>query len=137
MLHPTSRYLVAFAWFEIAIGYHHGEQQLCWVSNSSPYVYIIPGTPFRGDNPAAAASEASVESGAEAKSKSMRNPIDLARSKTLRHQERHGQGEVRRELGVIVYNFDKKEQVLRFFMSAAPQRHVGIAMADLPLIRRT
>ncbi|CAM9284626.1 unnamed protein product [Ectocarpus sp. 6 AP-2014] len=64
----------------------------------------------RGDNPAVAASETSLDSGAEAKPKSMRNPIDLARSKTLRNQERHGQGEVRRELGVIIYNFDKKEQ---------------------------
>ncbi|CAM9093154.1 unnamed protein product [Ectocarpus fasciculatus] len=64
----------------------------------------------RGDNPAVAVSEASVDSGAEAKPKSMRNPIDLARSKALRHQERHGQGELRRELGVIIYNFDKKEQ---------------------------
>ncbi|CAB1116952.1 unnamed protein product [Ectocarpus sp. CCAP 1310/34] len=64
----------------------------------------------RGDNPAVAASEASLDAGAGAKPKSMRNPIDLARSKTLRQQERHGQGEVRRELGVIIYNFDKKEQ---------------------------
>lgn len=86
--------------------------QFSGVFHSSPYVYTIPGTPFRGDNPAIAASETSLDSGAEAKPKSMRNPIDLARSKTLRHQERHGQGEVRRELGVIIYNFDKKEQVL-------------------------
>jgi len=49
----------------------------------------------RGDNPAVAAAEASVESGVETKPKSVRNP----------------KGEFRRELGVIIYNFDKKEQV--------------------------
>lgn len=31
----------------------------------------------------------------------------------MRQHEKHAQGEFRRELGVIVYNFDKKEQVLR------------------------
>lgn len=66
---------------------------------------------IRGDNPAAAASEASVDRGAEAKSNSTRNPIDLARPKTPRHHENHEQREFRRELGVIHYKFDKKEQV--------------------------
>lgn len=48
---------------------------------------------------------------AEAKRKSVRNPIELAKSKALRQHEKHEQGELRRELGVIVFNFDKKEQV--------------------------
>lgn len=67
---------------------------------------------IRGDNPAVAATEASVDSGAEAKPKSMRTPIDLARSKTPKHHENHEQREFRRELGAIHYKFDKKEQVL-------------------------
>lgn len=50
--------------------------------------------------------------GAETKRRSVRNPIELARTKALRQHEKHEQGEFRRELGVIVYNFDKKEQVL-------------------------
>lgn len=66
---------------------------------------------IRGDNPAVAATEASIDWGAEARPKSMRNPIDLARSKTLRHHENHEQREFRRELCVIHYKFDKKEQV--------------------------
>lgn len=42
----------------------------------------------------------------------MRNPLELARSTAMKQHEKHAQGELRRELGVIVYNFDKKEQVL-------------------------
>ncbi len=58
------------------------------------------------------AAEASVESSVETKPKSVRNPMELARSKALRQHDKHEQGEFRRELGVIIYNFDKKEQVL-------------------------
>eukprot|EP00903_Cladosiphon_okamuranus_P006212 g6106.t1 len=58
----------------------------------------------RGDNPAAAAAETSFDAFTEAKRKPVRNPLELAKSKALK------QGEFRRELGVIVYNFDKKEQ---------------------------
>lgn len=65
----------------------------------------------RGENPAIAGAEASIDAGAEAKRKSARNPLDLAKIKALKQHEKHEQGEFRRELGVIVYNFDKKEQV--------------------------
>lgn len=58
-----------------------------------------------------AAAEADVESGVEKKTKSARSPIELARSKATRQHEKHEQGEFRRELGVIIFNFDKKEQV--------------------------
>lgn len=59
-----------------------------------------------------AAAEANFDVGADAKRKSVRNPIELAKSKALRQHEKHEQGEFRRELGVIIYNFDKKEQVI-------------------------
>lgn len=87
----------------------------------------------RGDNPAVAAAEASPDVGAEAKRKSVRNPIELAKSKALRQHEKHEQGEFRRELGVVIYNFDKKEQVpspcSKLFGTTSAQLAVDVGIA--------
>lgn len=67
---------------------------------------------FRGENPTSAANEAKGDSIGEAKSTSMRSPLKgKALGNKALGEEKQGELELRKELGVIIYNFDKKEQV--------------------------
>lgn len=65
---------------------------------------------FRGENPASASFDMKGQSDGE-EAKAVRNPAEVARAQGLRHAKQQDDG-IRRELGVIVYNFDKKEQVI-------------------------
>lgn len=69
----------------------------------------MPPHKIRGENPASASAEMKGDSGSEAESHLKRNPVELTSAKRLRQHKQTG--ELRSELGVIFYNFDKKEQV--------------------------
>lgn len=72
---------------------------------------IPANPPTRGENPASIATHQNGEPGGDAESKTQ-NPAEVARVNGARGDKLDG-SELRKELGVIVYTFDKKEQVQR------------------------